>query len=543
MSATRIGPVFSGGGGSSAPNDATYVVLSSNATLTNERILTGTVNQIVVTDNGAGNTVVLSTPQNIHTAATPIFAGLTLSALTSGSILFAGTGGIISQDNSNFFWDVSNHRLGINSVSPVVSLSNSSSNITDESGNGIANTGLLWSVNGGAYIAGIYAGGLNQSNAGVANASGLLINIRNINSGSKILTLNSNGTDRFVVQGDGKVGVGTNSPSTLLEIGKVGLLGAIGLAGDTSGLVTIQPATSAGTWTLTLPTTAGTNNYFLKTNGSGVTTWAQVDLSTGVTGTLPVANGGTGQTSYTNGQLLIGNTTGNTLTKATLTGTSNQVVVTNSTGSITLSTPQDIATGSSPTFAGLTLSSPLTLANGGTNASLTASNGAIPYSSSTAIALLASTSSAGQHLVSGASAAPAWLTNTTVSFAYVTLGINQTMTANQFNKVNLAAGTDNLGEWSNANHNFTPATSGTYLIDCSATFTDLVSTDRVIFSIFVGGSETDRMFDAAISGKQVAFCQILQLTAGSAYDFRIFCDNARTIGAGTETHMKFIRVV
>jgi len=35
--------------------------------------------------------------------------------------------------------------------------------------------------------------------------------------------------------------------------------------------------------------------------------------------TLPVAvsDGGTGQTSYTNGQLLIGNTTGNTLTKAT----------------------------------------------------------------------------------------------------------------------------------------------------------------------------------------------------------------------------------
>jgi hypothetical protein len=35
--------------------------------------------------------------------------------------------------------------------------------------------------------------------------------------------------------------------------------------------------------------------------------------------TIGVAYGGTGQTSYTNGQLLIGNTTGNTLTKATLT--------------------------------------------------------------------------------------------------------------------------------------------------------------------------------------------------------------------------------
>lgn len=81
-----------------------------------------------------------------------------------------------------------------------------------------------------------------------------------------------------------------------------------------------------------------------------------IDLTTKVTNTLPVANGGTGQSTYTNGQLLIGNTTGNTLTKATLTGTANQVVVTNSTGSITLSTPQDIGTGSSPTFADVLLS-------------------------------------------------------------------------------------------------------------------------------------------------------------------------------------------
>src|SRR5205085_7241231 len=66
---------------------------------------------------------------------------------------------------------------------------------------------------------------------------------------------------------------------------------------------------------------------------------------------LGVANGGTGQSSYTDGQLLIGNSSGNTLAKATLTGTSNQVVVTNGGGTITLSTPQSIATSSTPQFA------------------------------------------------------------------------------------------------------------------------------------------------------------------------------------------------
>lgn len=89
-----------------------------------------------------------------------------------------------------------------------------------------------------------------------------------------------------------------------------------------------------------------------------------VTLTSEVSGVLPVANGGTGTGTFTNGQLLIGNTTGNTLAKATLTGTANQVVVTNGTGTITLSTPQDIGTGSSPSFTGLTVTTTLSLPNG-----------------------------------------------------------------------------------------------------------------------------------------------------------------------------------
>ena len=54
-----------------------------------------------------------------------------------------------------------------------------------------------------------------------------------------------------------------------------------------------------------------------------------------VTGTVAVANGGTGQTTYTNGQLLIGNTTGNTLAKATLTAGTG-VSITNGAGAITV---------------------------------------------------------------------------------------------------------------------------------------------------------------------------------------------------------------
>lgn len=54
-----------------------------------------------------------------------------------------------------------------------------------------------------------------------------------------------------------------------------------------------------------------------------------------LSGLLNVASGGTGQSSYTNGQLLIGNTAGNTLGKATLTAGSG-IAITNGAASVTI---------------------------------------------------------------------------------------------------------------------------------------------------------------------------------------------------------------
>lgn len=114
------------------------------------------------------------------------------------------------------------------------------------------------------------------------------------------------------------------------------------------------PVSEAGTQTLTNKTINGSSN-----------TITNVSLSTGVTGTLPVANGGTGQTSYTNGELLIGNTSGNTLVKATLTPGVG-ISVTNGSGSITVanSAPMTYPAAGVPVSTGSAWTTSLTAPSG-----------------------------------------------------------------------------------------------------------------------------------------------------------------------------------
>lgn len=73
---------MSGGGveyglaGASAPVDAQYVTLALNATLTNERVLAGTANQILLADSGANGAITLSTPQDISPASNVQFGSI-----------------------------------------------------------------------------------------------------------------------------------------------------------------------------------------------------------------------------------------------------------------------------------------------------------------------------------------------------------------------------------------------------------------------------------------------------------------------------------
>lgn len=83
-----------------APTDAQYVTLVSDATLSNERVLLGTANQIIVTDGGAGNNVTLSAPQNLNTTANVQFATIELGHATD-TTLARVSAGVVSIEGSN----------------------------------------------------------------------------------------------------------------------------------------------------------------------------------------------------------------------------------------------------------------------------------------------------------------------------------------------------------------------------------------------------------------------------------------------------------
>jgi hypothetical protein len=161
--------------------------------------------------------------------------------------------------------------------------------------------------------------------------------IRNTTTGSYTLTVKTAaGTGVSVVQNGAAIMYcdGTN----VVEADTNNLSSPIAISQGGTG------ATTAGTALVNLGGTSLGIGVFTAVNAAvaraslgAAASGANADITSlsGLTTPISVLQGGTGQTSYTNGQLLIGNTTGNTLVKSTLTAGTG-ISITNGTGSITI---------------------------------------------------------------------------------------------------------------------------------------------------------------------------------------------------------------
>jgi hypothetical protein len=303
---------------------------------------------------------------------------------------------------------------GENSGSWGTIVNNGVTSLVDSS---VAGTATVTHDNTANYTLSTANGATDEARQMFLNITGTLTAARNVvcPTASKLYFLRNNTTGGFAVTLKTSAGTGISVPSgkyAALYCDGTNVVNAFdyqstltantatNLAGGAAGSVPYQ--TSAGTTTMLA---AGTNGQVLTLAG-GVPTWAAssggvTSFSAGTTGltpnttttgaitlagTLDVDNGGTGQTTYTDGQLLIGNSTGNTLAKSTLTAGSG-ISITNGAGSITIAT-----SGGGGTVTSVTGTAPVASSGGATPAiSLNAAYGDTlnPYASKTANFFLA----------------------------------------------------------------------------------------------------------------------------------------------------------
>lgn len=142
---------------------------------------------------------------------------------TEGSVIIAGTGGALAEDNANFFYDNTSNFLGLGTNAPTASLSfgNASPQNINIVAQGALNNNLGTSLtvsagNAGSQTTGAAGGTLNLNGgnaAGTGNNNGGNVTL----SGGAATGTGSKGSIVLQASG-GNVGVGTAAPSAILHI-------------------------------------------------------------------------------------------------------------------------------------------------------------------------------------------------------------------------------------------------------------------------------------------------------------------------------------
>lgn len=141
-----------------------------------------------------------------------------VSGFTSGSVIYAATDGTLTQDNSNFFWDATNHRLGLGTTSPtnILSLSGNSAQefwMERHTTSNTAGNALTIASGGATSGATDKAGGNLVLQSGVPTGTGSSdITFQTYPAGT---TGTTDGTIQtsVTIKGSGNVGIGTATPN------------------------------------------------------------------------------------------------------------------------------------------------------------------------------------------------------------------------------------------------------------------------------------------------------------------------------------------
>ncbi|MFT4310602.1 MAG: hypothetical protein ACMXYC_03145, partial [Candidatus Woesearchaeota archaeon] len=142
----------------------------------------------------------------------------TTTTFSTGSVVFAGASGVYSQDNSNFFWDNTNKRLGVGTNSPLTGL-HIIRNSSFGSFGGLfrieSNLSSTTNIYGLTFAGdGHHRAGITARNTGGSGNSQGRLSIWARNGGHIVL----NGDDIGGADANGNVGIGTNSPGRKLHV-------------------------------------------------------------------------------------------------------------------------------------------------------------------------------------------------------------------------------------------------------------------------------------------------------------------------------------
>lgn len=208
---------------------------------------------------------------------------------------------------------------------------------------------------------------LNRSVAGDVTDELVYLQCTNVTSGNLDISYGNSlaaaGTFRIINAAGAALSIDNSRNTTIYSLALTNALGVtyggLGLTSATQGDVLY--ASGANTWAKLAKNTTATR-YLSNTGTSNNPAWAQIDLSNGVTGTLPTANIADGAVTYAKIQnvsatdKILGRSTAGAGVVEEITCTSAARSILDDTSVGAIATTLGLGTGNSPTFTGLNLS-------------------------------------------------------------------------------------------------------------------------------------------------------------------------------------------